>query len=119
MLGSLNSAALSPPACLPAAGEPFELHGLILRSTLLHLLRTKRGFMHAPQPGGTLLDQQQSGGGGGKGPGRAVLNRGASRHLSAAAVVAAQQLECVPPLGGGRQQVCVCVVGELLSPQIQ
>ena len=90
-----------PPACLPAE-EPWELQGLILRSTLLHLLRSRRGFVN-PQASSTLLARQQqaqqqeqlhrsgsSGGGGARGPGRAVLSNGSVEYAAAAAT---QQLE--------------------------
>jgi hypothetical protein len=75
---------------------------LILRSTLLHLLRSRRGFVD-PQASSTLLARQQqaqqqeqlhrsgsSGGGGARGPGRAVLSNGSVEYAAAAAT---QQLE--------------------------
>lgn len=93
--------AASPPArplAAPAAGEPFELHGVILRSTLLHLLRSRRGLVD-PQQAATLLARQAaadggdgSRGGGARGPGRAVLAKGGGSNDYAAAA-AAQQLE--------------------------
>ena len=44
--------------CALPAEDPWELQGLILRSTLLHLLRSRRGFLD-PQAGSTLLARQQ------------------------------------------------------------
>lgn len=91
---------VSPPAPPPPThqpppvGEPFELHGLILRSTLLHLLRSRRGFLD-PQANSPLLAQQQQqrvGSSGGQHfPGGAVLANGSSADYAAAA--AAAQLE--------------------------
>lgn len=88
-----------PRPRLFSTGEPFELHGVILRSTLLHLLRSRRGFAD-PQQAATLLarQQQQQDGGSGLGglgssrggPGRAVLSNGSADYAAAAA---AQQLE--------------------------
>ena len=106
LLPSPGAAALAPlPACPPAcppAEEPWELQGLILRSTLLHLLRSRRGFVDR-QASSTLLARQQqaqqqeqlprsgsSGGGGARGPGRAVLSNGSVEYAAAAAT---QQLE--------------------------
>ena len=95
------------------AGEPFELHGLVLRSTLLQLLRSRRGFIN-PQDSSPLpvrrQQQQQpgqqqrtvAGGGGGSGsggssggrqgqfPGGPALAPGSADY---AAAVAAQQPE--------------------------
>ena len=80
------------------AGEPFELHGLILRSTLLQLLRSRRGFVD-PQQAATLLGRRHSstdlfgaGEGGARGPGRPVLSA-AGGGADYAAAAAQQQLE--------------------------
>lgn len=73
---------------LGAAAEPFELHGVVLRSTLLHLLRSRRGFV-APQQA-TALRMPHGGGGGGRGPGRAVRSESSGDDAAAAA---AAQLE--------------------------
>lgn len=94
---------------LGTTGEPFELHGLILRSTLLHLLRSRRGFLD-PQANSPLLAQQQQqrvGSSGGQHfPGGAVLANGSSADYAAAA--AAAQLDegsHIPSSRAEQQQV--------------
>jgi hypothetical protein len=83
----------APSSLLPVpAGEPFELHGVVLRSTLLCLLRSRRGFIEpgdvAALPGGSGGGSVE--GGGSHGPGRPVLANGSADYVAAAA---ATQLE--------------------------
>lgn len=97
---ALLFSAASPLQPTPhRVGEPFELHGLILRSTLLQLLRSRRGFVD-PQQAATLLGRRHSSadllGGGAegsaRGPGRPVLSA-AGGGADYAAAAAQQQLE--------------------------
>ncbi|EFN52659.1 hypothetical protein CHLNCDRAFT_138594 [Chlorella variabilis] len=76
--------------------HPFELHGVILRSTLLYLLRSRRGLLDPQRSSGLPARQPPGGSGGGGGggggsfPGGAVLSNGSVDYAAAAA---AQQLD--------------------------
>ncbi|KAI7845409.1 hypothetical protein COHA_001114 [Chlorella ohadii] len=95
---------------LGVTGEPFELHGLILRSTLLQLLRSRRGFVD-PQQAATLLGRRHSstdlfgaGEGGARGPGRPVLSAagGGADYAAAAAQQQLDERQHVPRSQGDR-----------------
>lgn len=98
---------------LGITGEPFELHGLILRSTLLQLLRSRRGFVD-PQQAATLLGRRHSSadllGGGAegsaRGPGRPVLSAagGGADYAAAAAQQQLDERQHVPRSQGERLQ---------------
>ncbi|KAL4855536.1 Chloride channel protein A [Chlorella vulgaris] len=95
---------------LDASNEPFALHGVILRSTLLYLLRSRRGFTDPrdtarlpgrhPRASSSELSEGGGGGGGGGGfrggPGGAVLSNGSMDYAAAAAAQHFDERQHVP-----------------------